>query len=46
MEARRGQVKSERRFQKNDRQKNKIKMKEIDDSAAALILKSYLDKQF
>lgn len=46
MEARRGQSKNERRFQKEDRQKNKInKKKNIDDSAAALILKSYLDKK-
>jgi len=46
MEARRGQSKNERRFQKEDRKKNKInKSKNIDDSAAALILKSYLDKK-
>jgi len=43
MEARRGQVKNERRFRKEDRIKNKIKNREIDDSAAALILKSYLE---
>ncbi|HIP33181.1 MAG TPA: Holliday junction resolvase RuvX [Bacteroidia bacterium] len=46
MEARRGQSKNERRFKKEDRKKNRINMsKNIDDSAAALILKSYLDKK-
>lgn len=47
MEARRGQTKNERRFQKKDRQNKKIKAKKnIDDSAAALILKSFLDKKY
>ncbi len=46
MEARRGQNKNERRFKKEDRISKKINSKkEIDDSAAALILKSYLDKK-
>lgn len=46
MEARRGQVKNERRVRKNERIEKKINSKkEIDDSAAALILKSYLDKK-
>ena len=46
MEARRGQLKNERRFRKDERVLKKInKKKEIDDSAAALILRSYLDKK-
>ena len=46
MEARRGQVKNERRVRKNERIEKKINSKkEIDDSAAAIILKSYLDKK-
>lgn len=46
MEARRGQNKKERRFRKDDRILNKVNSRrEIDDSAAALILKSYLDKK-
>jgi len=45
MEARRGQQKNERRFRKNERVEKKIKKREIDDSAASLILKSYLEKK-
>ncbi len=45
MEARRGQQKNERRVQKKQRIEKKIKKREVDDSAAALILKSYLDKE-
>ena len=46
MEARRGQQKNERRVQKHERVDRKIKKREIDDSAAALILKSYLNNNF